>query len=141
MTTDTKPATDTPEPPPPPPTGLLERGAAFWSSTVADFDLSAGEVSLLLEACRTMDNLDALDAAIRERGAFLVGSQGQPVINSGLTEARGQRAVLHRLLSALNLPDDDGAPIPTAGRTSAAANANRRYHDANTEASMRRRGV
>ena len=34
-------------------------------------------------------------------------------MNPALTEARGQRLALHRLLSALQLPADDGVPLPT----------------------------
>jgi hypothetical protein len=54
-----------------------------------------------------------------------VGSQGQPVVNPALTEARGQRAVLHRLVAALQMPDLDDKPMPAAssqrGRTGAQA--------------------
>jgi hypothetical protein len=67
----------------------------------------------LLEVCRTLDSLDLLDAAIARNGATVMGSQGQPVVNPALTEARGQRALLRRLMSAMALPDEDAA-MPTA---------------------------
>ncbi len=97
----------------PPPAGLATRGAGFWAATVKQYELSDGELTLLAEACRTLDNLDALDASIRENGAIVTGSMGQPVVNGALTEARGQRALLHRLLAALALPDADGAVVPS----------------------------
>ena len=59
------------------------------------------------------DDLDRLADAIRTEGAMVPGSAGQPVVNPALTEARGQRLALHRLLSALQLPADDGVPLPT----------------------------
>ncbi|HLS02464.1 MAG TPA: hypothetical protein VK054_10880, partial [Beutenbergiaceae bacterium] len=78
------------------------------------FEFSHAEGALLLEACRTLDNLDALAAAIAKDGATVKGSQGQDVINPALTEARGQRIVLHRLIAALQLPDEDGDVVPTS---------------------------
>ncbi len=71
-------------------------------------------MELLAEACRTLDNLDALAAAIAENGTMVAGSQGQMVVNPALTEVRGQRALLHRLLAALGLKDEDGQQVPTA---------------------------
>ena len=112
--------------PPASPTGLAARGAAFWASTLEAYELSASETPLLLEACRTLDNLDALDVAIREHGAMVTGSMGQPVVNAALTEARGQRVILHRLLAALALPDVDGKTVGNARSAAAqAANASR----------------
>jgi len=111
---------------PAPPGDLAERGRAFWRATLEDYDLTAGELALLAEACRTMDNLDALASAIRDVGAMTTGSMGQPVVNAALTEARGQRLALHRLLAALALPDVDGDAIPTGHQQRAqAANAAR----------------
>lgn len=116
--------------PPTPPTGLRDRGREFWTTTVGAYELTEGEQALLREACRTIDNLDLLADQIATDGAMLTGSQGQPVIHPGLTEARGQRVVLHRLLAALNLPDPDGKTITTAtstrGTTAARARAAKR---------------
>jgi len=97
------------------PRGLAKRGRTFWRATLTAFELSDAELSILLEVCRTLDDLDRLAGAIAAEGAMTVGSQGQPVVNPALTEARGQRAVLHRLLAALALPDEDGQAVPTTG--------------------------
>lgn len=96
------------------PTGLGARGRRFWRSTLADFELSDAEQEILAEACRTLDDLDRLAGMVAEHGSMVTGSQGQPVLNPALTEARGQRLALHRLVAALQLPDADDAPIPTA---------------------------
>ncbi|MGN7247102.1 terminase [Janibacter anophelis] len=96
------------------PSGLGARGTRFWRSTLAEFDLSDAEREILAEACRTLDDLDRLAGMVAEHGSMVTGSQGQPVLNPALTEARGQRLALHRLVAALQLPDADDAPIPTA---------------------------
>lgn len=96
------------------PAGLGARGRKFWRSTLADFELSGAEQEILAEACRTLDDLDRLAGLVAEHGSMVIGSQGQPVLNPALTEARGQRLALHRLVAALQLPDADDEPIPTA---------------------------
>ncbi len=96
-----------------PPAGLQNRGRKFWRDTVQTYDLSAAELSILVETCRTMDNLDLLALSIADDGAMVAGAAGQPVVNPALTEARGHRAILHRLVSALNLPDSEGESVPS----------------------------
>ena len=121
--------------PPPPPSGLGVRGRKFWRETVEKYDLSAPELQVLREVCRTMDDLDALASAIAADGATVLGSKGQAVVNPCLTEARGQRLALHRLIAALALPDEDGASMPTAGsiRAKRAAAARWRGHRTDTQ--------
>jgi hypothetical protein len=98
------------------PAGLKARGRAFWRDCTREFEFSDAESALLEEVCRCLDRLDLLDSSIAEFGAMVDGSKGQQVVNPALTEARGQQAILHRLVAALKLPDSDGEPIPT-GRT------------------------
>lgn len=108
------------------PAGLGPRGRKYWRKVNADYELTGSEVELLVEICRTLDRLDLLDAAVRELGATTFGSAGQTVVNPALTEARGQQALLHRLVAALRLPDEDGATVPTGHQLrGAAANAAR----------------
>ena len=109
------------------PPGLAARGRRFWRDTVAEFDLSGAELHLLQEACRTLDQLDALAAAVERDGSMVLGSQGQPVIHPAITEARGQRLALHRLVSALALPDDDGQTTPSAVSSAARKAAQARW--------------
>jgi len=109
------------------PPGLAARGRRFWRDTVAEFDLSGAELHLLQEACRTLDDLDRLAGMVEQYGPTVTGSQGQPVVNPALTEARGQRLALHRLVSALALPDDDGQTTPSAVSTAARKAAQARW--------------
>jgi len=110
------------------PKGLKARGKAFWASCHKVFEFTDSEEALLLEVCRTLDNLDALAASISKDGATVEGSAGQVVVNPALTEARGQRVVLHRLIAALQLPDEDGVSVPTSASLKTSVAANARWH-------------
>jgi hypothetical protein len=112
------------------PTGLAARGRRFWRATTTEFELTDAELLVLEECCRTLDTLDGLQRAIAELGPSVQGSMGQVVLNPAITEARGQRALLHRLLAALALPDDDGQVIraATTQRGQQAAQARWRGH-------------
>lgn len=103
------------------PAGLQKRGRAYWRTTSEAYELTDSENALLLEVCRTMDDLDRLAEAVTREGAMTMGSAGQPVVNPALTEARGQRAILHRLIAALALPDDDGDTVRTGHQLRGAA--------------------
>lgn len=122
MTTESKPRA---------PSGLMARGRRFWHTTLDDYELTDAELSILTEACRTMDDLDRLAAVIKTDGATTTGSQGQTVVHPALTEVRGQRATLHRLLGALGLEDaETGAPtVRTATQTANKANAATRWRN------------
>jgi len=98
---------------PPAPNGLGTRGRRYWKVIQGGYELTESETELLIEVCRTLDDLDRLSEAVAAEGAMTTGSAGQPVVNPALTEARGQRANLHRLVAALRLPDDEGGAIPT----------------------------
>src|SRR5665647_1476828 len=111
-----------------PPEGLNTRGRAYWASIVVPYELTDTELELLAEACHTLDDIDLLEAAIAEKGAMVVGAAGQPVVNPALTEARGQRLALHRLVSALDLPDEDGVSVPTAVAIRNRTAARARWH-------------
>jgi hypothetical protein len=112
------------------PAGLAARGRRFWRTITADFELSDSERELLEECCRTLDTLDGLQNSIAEVGPTVTGSMGQVVLNPLISEARGQRVVLHKLLAALALPDDEGQVIhaATTQRGRQAAQARWRGH-------------
>jgi hypothetical protein len=62
---------------------------------------------MLAEACRTADELDRLERAVRVLPALVVsGSTGQPKAHPLLEEVRRHRLLLERLTTALNLPDE-----------------------------------
>lgn len=99
------------------PTGLKGPGAAFWRSITDSFDLEGHENALLIEACRTIDALAELDAAVSRDGSVLDGEHG-PRVHPAVVEGRLQRVALARLLDALKLPrdDDDKRPQSRRGR-------------------------
>jgi hypothetical protein len=119
------------------PAGLAVRGRRFWRETTEKYEVSASELQLLREVCRTMDNLDDLAAAIAADGATVLGSKGQQVVNPALTEARGQRLALHRLIAALALPDEVGEAVPSVARLRASKAAAARWAGHQTDAQRR----
>lgn len=122
MTTETAPLLT--------PADLKARGSAYWRKIADDYELTDSENELLLEACRTLDNLDALAAIVAADGVTTLGSTGQLVAHPALTEARQQRVVLHRLLAALDLPDE-AIPSGVHLRTVAGGRANAARSKAN----------
>lgn len=120
------------------PVGLKARGRRFWKATLEDYELTDGELNLLVEVCRTLDTLDMLADAVAADGATTTGSQGQTVMHPAVAEARQQRITLHRLLAALELPDEDGSTIPPARVLSGRENARARWAGQETEAAARR---
>ena len=109
------------------PAGLDRRGRAFWKVTHREYDLSDAEVELLIEACRTLDVIEALQTVVDDDGPTAVGSQGQPVVNPALRELRAQRAALGRLLAQLELEDETGKALPSPASLSARKAAEARW--------------
>jgi hypothetical protein len=101
------------------------RGRAFHAAILAGFDLSGAELELLAEVCRSLDEIDALNAAVLRDGVTVEGSTGQTRVHPALGEVRQHRLALARLLGLLALPDEQGVTV-TAGvsaRAKAAAQA------------------
>ena len=64
---------------------------------------------ILEQACRTVDLIGTLDAAVRRDGPVVQrGKHGDPAPHPAAVEGRQQRLTLARLLTALRLPDGDG---------------------------------
>jgi len=96
------------------PAGLRAPGRRLWSSVLDEYDLDEHERAMLLEACRTIDVLDQLDAAVRRDGPLVESPQGTRA-HPAAVEARQQRIALARLLAALRLPaGEDGDHQATA---------------------------
>jgi hypothetical protein len=91
------------------PAGLDAAGKRLWKSVVDVFDLDEEphKVQVLTQACRVADIIAELDEHAAEAPLTVKGSQGQPVIQPTLSEARFQRALLAQLLGRLGLPDND----------------------------------
>jgi hypothetical protein len=99
---------------PRPPAGLYKPGRRLWRSVTRDYDLAADELLLLERACRTVDDLDTLDAILAEAPVEVVGGNGQVSLHPGWAERRAYAALLARLLRQLAVPHDDapGAGLP-----------------------------
>ncbi len=109
------------------PRDLKRRGAAFWRTVVGGFELTESETQLLHEACRTLDEIDALRDVIAAEGSTVKGSTGQPRAHPAYNELRSHRAMLSRLLVQLALPDDAGGVMPTPASSRAAKAAHARW--------------
>ena len=90
------------------PTGLRAPGKRLWAAVVNKYVLTAAEVEMLAQACRTTDELDRLERAVRVLPELTTtGSTGQLKPHPLLEEVRRHRTLLERLTTALALPDED----------------------------------
>jgi hypothetical protein len=97
-----------PNDPPKAPTGLRAPGRRLWAEVVGPYILTPAELGVLTEACRTSDELDRLERELRALPTLTTtGSTGQLRGHPLLSEIRNHRALLERLMTGLNLPDDD----------------------------------
>ena len=85
---------------------LRPSGRKLWDFAVDEFEFEEHERAVLLEACRTVDLLDDLHAAVEAEGPVLDSPQGRKA-HPAAVEARQQRIALARLLSALRIPSED----------------------------------
>lgn len=95
----------------PAPKNMGARGLAFWNRVTGKYQLRADELVILEDACREMQLIDELQAAMRGESMIMSGSMGQPVVNPLVPELRQHRATLKALLTTLKLPDD----VPESG--------------------------
>ena len=107
-----EPAMDTTEDVPAPPDWLKAKGRALWTSVVDQYVLTDAALSLLTEACRTIDRLERFSAALASQSTFwfevkdidLADENGVPVIVNGMIgEARQLQTVLRQTLTALGV--------------------------------------
>jgi hypothetical protein len=109
-----KPATK-----PAPPKGLAARGRMFWRVVVDRYRLNPAESQILWELCRTLDELDELNAERVGVDAFVKGSEGQPrphPVHAMIAEKRNTAVLLSRRLA---LPDDRAREKRTASAVTA----------------------
>lgn len=88
------------------PPGLKAGGKKLWKAVTDEFELGEHELSVLLEASRTVDALDALEKIVRSEGVTHVSPQGVRA-HPALVEARQQRVTLAKLVASLRIPLDD----------------------------------
>ncbi|MCZ2804336.1 hypothetical protein O2W18_04410 [Modestobacter sp. VKM Ac-2983] len=73
---------------------------------VDEFELQEHERTLLVEAVRTVDLLERLDAEVRRDGPMVQSPQGLRA-HPAAVESRQQRIALARLVAALRLPSGE----------------------------------
>lgn len=88
------------------PAGLKAGGKKLWRSVTDEFELGEHELSILLEASRTVDALDALQGIVAAEGVTNVSPQGVRA-HPALVEARQQRVTLAKLVASLRIPLED----------------------------------
>lgn len=94
------------------PEGLGERAEALWSGTVDGKVLEAGELVLLEEACRLVDQIDVMQAALDGQGLVVKGSRGQLVASPLIREIRANKLAVTRILRQLMA----AAPVEEEGK-------------------------
>src|SRR5215207_4748706 len=113
-----------------PPTGLKAPGKRLWLAVAGLYVLTPAELEMLGQACRTSDELDRLERAVRELSDLVTtGSTGQLKPHPLLAEVRAHRLLLERLTTALNLPDDTEEVGSRAGSRHARKAAEGRWRD------------
>ncbi|MFF3912671.1 hypothetical protein ACFYZB_04170 [Streptomyces sp. NPDC001852] len=87
------------------PERLGNAGLGLWQAVLTECELTPGEMALLVQACRTVDELETISRALAEGPAVVKGSTGQPKASTLFAEARAHRLVLGKLLEQMALPD------------------------------------
>jgi phage terminase small subunit len=112
------------------PRGLEASGRTLWHSVMADvptdWELDARDLAVLEAACRQADDVAELEAAVGRDGVMVTGAAGQRRLNGAVTELRGARLALGRLLGQVDLPDEERRPVTEASRRAQRA-ANMRW--------------
>jgi hypothetical protein len=105
------------------PKGLGPAGRRLWRKVTADWELDAGDYELLIQACRTVSELDRLAAALSDVDPFVTGSTGQVKVHPAYAELRMHRATLAALLGKLGIEDDEDSSPEAAWRSQRAKDA------------------
>lgn len=111
------------------PDGLGQAGSAFFRAVHKAYQPDARDHPVLLEVCRTLDEIEALAEVIAAEGVVSVGSKGQPVEHPAMAGLRAHRVVLDRLLVRLALPDEEGNVPASVASIRAKRAAQSRWRD------------
>jgi hypothetical protein len=87
-----------------PPPGLGPSGRALWRGIMRDYGLAPHETAILVQCCRCVDRLDAIEAELADSPLTVEGSTRQPRAHPLLAEQRAQMRVLESLSRALSIP-------------------------------------
>ena len=86
------------------PVALGKSGRALWREIRREFGLAPHERAILVQACRCVDRLDAIEAELAGAPLTVEGSTGQPRSHPLLAEQRAQARLLESLSRALSIP-------------------------------------
>lgn len=112
----------------PAPKGLKSGGRRCWKQITSAYDLRLDELILLENACRTIDRIADLDAALEGQPLMIAGSKGQEREHPLLSESRLQRTLLRQTLGQLKLPDPPAEGGAGVNRYRAAAQSRWSQH-------------
>ena len=90
---------------PKPPAGLRRPGRQLWDEIVSQFIPSPGELEVLRQAVRCVDEADRWERELRKQPALVVGSMGQLRPNPLVKMIQDHRLLIRRLVDSLNIPD------------------------------------
>lgn len=101
-------------------------------AVTATYVLTPAELSMLEQACRTTDELDRWEKAMRALPSLVTtGSTGQEKVHPLLAEVRAHRLLLERLRTALSLPAEGEDVGLRPGQKHGQKAANARWRDQN----------
>jgi hypothetical protein len=90
---------------PKPPSGLRAPGKRLWDEIVSQFIPSPGELEILRQAVRCVDEADRLEQELRKLPFTVPGFNGQPRVHPGYKVLQEHRLLIRRLIDSLNIPD------------------------------------
>jgi hypothetical protein len=90
---------------PKPPTGLRAPGRAFWGEIVEQFIPSPGELEILRQAARCVDEADRLERELRKQPMMVSGYAGQPRPNPLYKVLQEHRLLIRKLVDSLGIPE------------------------------------
>lgn len=98
------------------PKDLATGGKRLWNRVQRDFELADHEESVLLQACRIVDLLDRLQAAMASEDVVVDSPQGKKT-NPAVVEFRQQALALAKCMASLRIPfgDDETQPQQRSG--------------------------
>jgi hypothetical protein len=89
---------------PKPPSGLRAPGKQMWNEITSEVELSSGELEVLRQACRAVDNADKLERELRKQPFTVEGYNGQPRPNPLIKILQDQQLLIRRLVDSVNIP-------------------------------------
>src|SRR5690242_21745517 len=91
------------------PSGLGKAGRALWRDLMAEYGLNPVEAAILVQVCRCVDRLEAIEVELAGMALVVAGSMGRPRCRPLLAAQRAPARVLESQGRALA-----GPPPPEA---------------------------